>query len=96
MKGPLILRSYGLKSFHIIDEEGRSQFSGPIVKRIGPTDIEQLSGWPENIRYASLNKPPKLIKAITRANPGVVTSPGHGFSDGEFVMLREIGGMHSA
>ena len=92
-EGAVDFEFYGLKSFHIIDEEGRSQFSGPIVKRIGPTDIEQLSGWPENIRYASLNRPPKLIKAITRANPGVVTSPGHGFSDGEFVMLRGIGGM---
>lgn len=92
-EGAIDFESYGLEKFRIVDEERRSQFTGPIVKRIGPTDVEQLSGWPENIRYASLNRPPKLVASITRADPGVVTSPQHGFSDGDFVMLRGIGGM---
>ena len=55
--------------------------------------MQQLSGWPENIRYASLIRRPKTITTITRANPGVVVLPQHGFGDGEFVMLRGIGGM---
>ena len=86
-------RSYGLKTFHIIDERNRIQFTGSIVERIGPREVEDKSGWPRNIRYASLNMAPKTITAISHAKPGVVTSKAHGFSNGDVVMLRGIGGM---
>jgi hypothetical protein len=33
------------------------------------------------------------ITAITKANPGVVTAAGHGFSNGDKVLLSSIGGM---
>lgn len=36
---------------------------------------------------------PKTITAITKANPGVVSSTAHGFSDGDKVLLSDILGM---
>lgn len=36
---------------------------------------------------------PKTITAITKANPAVVTSASHGFSNGNTVILRDIVGM---
>lgn len=35
----------------------------------------------------------KVITAITQANPGVLTSAGHGFTGGETIVLEEIEGM---
>ncbi len=35
----------------------------------------------------------KNITAITKANPGVVTIAGHGYSNGDDVYLKDIGGM---
>lgn len=35
----------------------------------------------------------KTITAITKANPGVVTSNGHGFSNGDRLILTGVGGM---
>lgn len=36
---------------------------------------------------------PKPITAITKANPGVVTATGHGFSNGDVVIIRGVVGM---
>lgn len=36
----------------------------------------------------------KTISAISKANPGVVTATAHGFSDGAFVVMQDIEGMH--
>lgn len=35
----------------------------------------------------------KAITGLTQANPGVVTSVGHGFANGESVILLDVGGM---
>jgi len=35
----------------------------------------------------------KNVTAITRANPGVITSAGHGFNNGDWVFASSIGGM---
>ena len=35
----------------------------------------------------------KNITAITKANPAVVTSSSHGFSDGDWVFIQNVGGM---
>lgn len=40
-----------------------------------------------------LNGTPKTITAITKANPGVLTSNSHGFSDGDEIYIDSIGGM---
>lgn len=40
-----------------------------------------------------LNASAKTITAITKANPGVVTSASHGFSNGDEVYVDSIGGM---
>lgn len=34
------------------------------------------------------------VSAVSKANPGVVTATGHGFSNGDKVLLLSIGGMH--
>lgn len=36
---------------------------------------------------------PKTVTAITKANPGVVTANSHGFSNGDYVKLIDVGGM---
>lgn len=41
----------------------------------------------------TLAETPKSITAITKANPGVVTITGHGFTNGQWVYLSGIGGM---
>ena len=42
------------------------------------------------------NENGKPITAITKADPGVVTAPSHGFSDGDIVALHGISGMTEA
>lgn len=42
---------------------------------------------------APVLEPAKVITAITRANPGVLISNGHGFLNGDTVFLTGIGGM---
>lgn len=42
------------------------------------------------------NENGKPITAITRANPGVVTAPAHGFADGDIIALHGISGMTEA
>lgn len=36
---------------------------------------------------------PAAVTAITKANPGVVTAVGHGFSTGDVVTFTDVGGM---
>ena len=40
-----------------------------------------------------LNATAKTITAITKANPGVLTSNSHGFSNGDEVYIASVGGM---
>ncbi len=40
-----------------------------------------------------LNATAKTITAITKANPGVLTSNSHGFSNGDEVYIVSVGGM---
>ena len=37
----------------------------------------------------------KNITAVTQANPGVVTSAAHGYSNGQWVFIKNVGGMTS-
>lgn len=45
------------------------------------------------IEGAYVTETAKNITAITKANPGVITIVGHGFSTGDWVYLANIGGM---
>lgn len=36
---------------------------------------------------------PKVVTEITKANPGVVTSTAHGLNNGDFIKLKDVGGM---
>lgn len=40
-----------------------------------------------------ITETPKSITAITKANPAVITSTAHGFSNGDWVYLSGVGGM---
>lgn len=51
----------------------------------GPADID-AAAWHTG--------PTRSITGITRANPAVVTSNGHGFSNGDTVYIRRVNGMH--
>ena len=49
---------------------------------------------PRNVTAASWSSSPaRNISNITRANPGVVTANGHGFSNGDRVYIRNVNGM---
>lgn len=51
---------------------------------------------PENAKFLDCSltyDSPKTITGITKANPGVVTSAGHGFSNGDSVLISEVSGM---
>lgn len=48
------------------------------------TGEESTPGW---------NGTSKAITAITKANPAVVTATAHGYSDGDLVYIRDVGGM---
>ena len=84
--------SYNLKSFNIIDEAGDAIYSGQIIRRVGPRDVEPNSGFPNNVAYASTTIAPLHVDTITAAHPAVVTCQRHGLSNGEVVYLRGIGG----
>ena len=88
--------SYGLKSFEIIDEGGRTVYRGSIIRRVAPRDVEPNSGFPSNIPYASTNVPPLQIEAISVGHPTVITSRRHGLANGDVVYLRGIGGSIAA
>jgi len=42
---------------------------------------------------AYVTETPKIITGVTNANPGVITSAAHGFSNGDQAFLANIGGM---
>lgn len=42
------------------------------------------------------NENPSHITAITKADPGVVTAPAHGFADGDMIAMHGIAGMTEA
>lgn len=46
---------------------------------------ENSFGTPQNLAVS--------VTAVTKANPAVVTAAGHGFSNGDIVLLRALGGM---
>jgi endoglucanase len=79
--------AYGLTTFHIVDTNGRVHFTGPIVQRIGPTDVERADGNGSRIRYAT-SRPPMVATNATQTNPVVITSSGHGLIDGDTIRLK--------
>lgn len=86
--------TYGLSTFRIIDANGVSHFTGSIALRLGPTTNEPAGdGAGSGVRYVSTTTAPIAISAISKANPGVLTSTAHGLSNGDIVRLRGIAGM---
>jgi hypothetical protein len=62
------------------------------------TDTYILEFGPETMRvYRNglqvLTGSAKTITAVTKANPGVITSNSHGFSDGDEIYIESVGGM---
>jgi hypothetical protein len=62
------------------------------------TDTYILEFGPETMRvYRNglqvLTGSAKTITAVTKANPGVITSNSHGFSDGDEIYIENVGGM---
>jgi hypothetical protein len=83
---------YGITQFHIIDANGTIHFTGTPTFKVGPTTLETALGG-NYINYVSTTKPPRIITAITNANPGEITfSEPHGFIAGDVLRLRGIGG----
>ena len=51
------------------------------------------NAWEINAIYAGDPQTPTTITDITRADPGIITSSGHGLSTDDIVLLKDIGGM---
>jgi len=54
---------------------------GDEIMRVYRNDLQVLTG------------AAKTITAITKASPGVLTSNGHGFANGDEIFIYDIGGM---
>ena len=64
--------------------------SGSVTDRYAVTAVDGQTGQES---LAGTNNSPRTITGITQANPGVVTSAAHGFSEGDEVLLAAIVGM---
>jgi endoglucanase len=84
--------AYGLASFNIIDADGTVVYNGAgkLTARVAPTDTE--TGFGTNLSYPNVGTK-KTLQAITKANPGSVHCPAHGFSTNDKVYFHCIGGM---
>lgn len=76
------ITDYNLSTFSIINDNNIPVFTGNITLKAAPTTPDTLT--PTTLRYASTNRI-ATVTAITAANPGVVTAPAHGFSEGEIL-----------
>jgi endoglucanase len=89
--GAIDFGTYGLghgATFHVIDKAGEIVFTGSISLRIRPTEEEsgtQFRFTYPNTRYTEANS--RTVTNVTNANPAVVTSAGHGFSNGDKVVF---------
>jgi endoglucanase len=86
--GAIDFSNYGIAdgAFHVIDENDAIVFTGSIVARIGPTELERGSGFTyPNTRYTEAR--PRIVTNATATSPLVVTSAAHGFSNGDRVVF---------
>jgi len=69
----------------------------PFVYSDTQSYILEFSGTDNKVRFfrdgAAITEAAKNITGITQANPGVVTSTAHGYSNGDEVFIQSVGGM---
>ncbi|MDP4023741.1 glycoside hydrolase family 9 protein [Methylobacterium sp. NEAU 140] len=94
--GAVDFRSYGLKRFSVLDERGETVFTGDIRLRKAPDEPELGNGLPApTTDLADAAATPRPIRMF-RAASARVMSPGHGFSEGQRVVLRNLPGASNA
>jgi endoglucanase len=95
-EGAVDFRSYGLKTFHIIDSAKNIVFTGEVVLRTTPADPEPGNGLPTKLlEYPSGSTTPTVVTAIRSTTPVAVTAPGHGFASGQRIWLDRFSGQQS-
>jgi hypothetical protein len=89
--------TYGFNTAHIIDSSGNVKYTmtsagGQItLKNDAATAETNVSDTSHLIILPSTTVPPKTITGISNATTGVVTVPSHGYTTGQFKVLRGIG-----
>lgn len=90
--GVVDFAAYGLTLFSIIDSNGWVWFTGPITLRRAWNQLETGDGYTVGLDIADPSQS-WTVTAITKANPAVVTAPGHGFVNGDKCRFFGISGM---
>ena len=94
--------SHGFSDGDEVDIEG-VQWTPQFDSSENETNPDQLNGRryfvadsTANTLTLFSNENPAYVTGITQADPGVVTSPAHGFSDGDVIALHGVAGMVEA
>jgi endoglucanase len=93
-EGAVDFRTSGVRSFHIMDEQGHSHFSSEITLRVGPSDSEPGNGFRSPLlEYPSASHAPVRIAKMDPGSPIAVTAPRHGFSAEQRIWLDGFSGL---
>ena len=85
--------AYGLKTFYIIDQNGKAYFKGPITLRRSWNQMEVGDGYSAGIDVADLSHS-WTVTSVRKGNPTIVECRNHPFVNGDKVRFRGMSGMH--
>ena len=87
-EGAVDFRQYGIKSFEIIDESGKSHFSSELKLHVAPTDPEPGNGFPQTLlEYPSASSQAISLTRVDTDPALALRAPGHTFSVGQRIWL---------
>lgn len=92
-EGAVDFRDYGIRQFHIIDEQGERHFSAQVRLRTAPSDPEPGNGLPASLlEYPSVSQAAIKIGRIEAGQPIRVYAPQHGLASGQRIQLSGFSG----
>lgn len=92
-EGAVDFRDYGIRQFHVIDEQGERHFSAAIRLRTAPSDPEPGNGLPASLlEYPSVSQAVIKISGVEAGRPIRVYAPQHGLATGQRIQLSGFSG----
>lgn len=87
-EGAVDFRQYGIKSFEILDEAGKSHFSSDLRLRVAPTDPEPGNGLPQPLlEYPSAWSQAVRLTRVDTDPALALRAPGHALSAGQRIWM---------